>query len=115
LGNVPALLSAIKKTCSRHDLEWVAYGHAGDGNMRCTIVGPDSDNWKEALHEAQEEIYGQVLALGGTLSGEHGIGFKRKGYMKLFLDDAQIELIKRVKLAFDPLNILNPGKMVEWM
>jgi len=115
LGNVPALLSAIKKTCSRHDLEWVAYGHAGDGNMHCTIVGPDSDNWKEALHEAQEEIYGQVLALGGTLSGEHGIGFKRKGYMKLFLDDAQIELIKRVKLAFDPLNILNPGKMVEWM
>ena len=52
--------------------------------------------------------------MGGTLSGEHGIGFKRKDYMKFFLDKEQIELIKRVKLAFDPKNILNPGKLVEW-
>jgi glycolate oxidase len=52
--------------------------------------------------------------MGGTLSGEHGIGFKRKGDMKLFLDKKHLELIKRVKLAFDPDNILNPGKLIEW-
>jgi len=111
---VPALLAAIKSVCSRMDLEWVAYGHAGDGNMHCTIAGPDTENWHEKLHEAQKEIYKKVMKLGGTLSGEHGIGFKRRGYMNFFLDKEQIELIKRVKIAFDPLNILNPGKIVDW-
>lgn len=111
---VPALLEAIKSVCDRRGLEWAAYGHAGDGNMHCTITGPDTENWRDDLHEAQKEIYAEVIALGGTLSGEHGIGFKRREYMKFFLDKEQLELIKRVKLAFDPLNILNPGKIVDW-
>ncbi len=114
IDKVPALLAAVKSVCTGRGLDWVAYGHAGDGNMHCTIIGPDSDNWREALHKAQEEIYSRVISMGGTLSGEHGIGFKRKGYMKFFLDNEQIELIKRVKLAFDPHNILNPGKIVDW-
>ncbi|MCD8162328.1 MAG: FAD-binding oxidoreductase [Synergistaceae bacterium] len=71
-------------------------------------------DWHERLHAAQERIYAELIKMGGTLSGEHGIGFKRKGYMKFFLDEAQLELIKRVKLAFDPRNILNPGKLVDW-
>ncbi len=111
---VPALLDTVKSVCDGRGFDWFAYGHAGDGNMHCTILGPDTDNWREALHEAQEEIYTKVLELGGTLSGEHGIGFKRRGYMKFFIDKEQLELIKRVKLAFDPLNILNPGKIVDW-
>lgn len=113
-NKVPALLNAIKTVCVERGLEWVAYGHAGDGNMHCTIVGPDIDNWHEILSSTQVDIYKKVLELGGTLSGEHGIGFKRKRYMKFFLDNGQLELIKRVKLAFDPNNILNPGKLVEW-
>lgn len=111
---VPDLLDAVRETAEKHGLEWVAYGHAGDGNMHCTVVAPDADDWHEVMHEVQEELYKKTLSLGGTLSGEHGIGFKRKGYMKFFLDKEQLELIKRVKLAFDPQNILNPGKIVEW-
>ena len=111
---VPLILKTIKQICKERELEYVAYGHAGDGNMHCTVIAPDTEEWHECLHEAQIEIYKKLLPMGGTLSGEHGIGFKRKDYMKLFLDKEQIELIKRVKLAFDPKNILNPGKLVEW-
>ena len=82
--------------------------------MHCTIISPDCADWHERLHKAQIEIYEKLLKMGGTLSGEHGIGYKRRGYMKYFLDEAQLELIKRVKLAFDPQNILNPGKIVDW-
>ncbi|NLD05875.1 MAG: FAD-binding protein, partial [Synergistaceae bacterium] len=114
IDRVPELLEKIKEVCLGRDLEWVAYGHAGDGNMHCTIIGPDTEDWHEVLHKAQEKIYSAVIEMGGTLSGEHGIGFKRKEFMKLFLDKNQLELIKRVKLAFDPSNILNPGKIVEW-
>lgn len=114
IDRVPDLLEKIKKVCLDRDLEWVAYGHAGDGNMHCTVIGPDTGDWHEILQKAQQEIYTAVLEMGGTLSGEHGIGFKRKKFMKLFLDKNQLELIKRVKLAFDPDNILNPGKLVEW-
>jgi glycolate oxidase len=114
IDRVPDLLEKIKKVCLDRDLEWVAYGHAGDGNMHCTVIGPETGDWHEILQKAQQEIYTAVIEMGGTLSGEHGIGFKRKKFMKLFLDKNQLELIKRVKLAFDPGNILNPGKLVEW-
>ncbi len=114
IDKVPDLLENIKAACTKAELEWVAYGHAGDGNMHCTVIGPSTENWHEVLHEVQEKIYTAVISMGGTLSGEHGIGFKRKEYMKLFLDPKNLELIKRVKLAFDPENILNPGKIVEW-
>ena len=114
IDRVPDLLEKIKKVCLERDLEWVAYGHAGDGNMHCTVIGPETGDWHEILQKAQQEIYTAVIEMGGTLSGEHGIGFKRKKFMKLFLDKNQLELIKRVKLAFDPGNILNPGKLVEW-
>ena len=114
IDRVPDLLKKIKEVCAEANLEWVAYGHAGDGNMHCTVIGPAADNWHEVLRGVQEKIYPAVISMGGTLSGEHGIGFKRKGDMKLFLDKKHLELIKRVKLAFDPDNILNPGKLIEW-
>lgn len=111
---VPELLKLLSDAAEAGGLEAIVYGHAGDGNMHCTIISPDCADWHERLHRAQIEIYGKLLKMGGTLSGEHGIGYKRRGYMKYFLDEAQLELIKRVKLAFDPQNILNPGKIVDW-
>lgn len=111
---VPELLELLSGTAETDGLEAIVYGHAGDGNMHCTIISPDCADWHERLHKAQVEIYEKLLKMGGTLSGEHGIGYKRRGYMKYFLDEAQLELIKRVKLAFDPQNILNPGKIVDW-
>lgn len=113
-ANVPQLLELLNGTAEADGLEAIVYGHAGDGNMHCTIISPDCADWHERLHKAQVEIYEKLLKMGGTLSGEHGIGYKRRGYMKYFIDEAQLELIKRVKLAFDPQNILNPGKIVDW-
>ena len=113
-ASVPELLELLRGTAEADGLEAIVYGHAGDGNMHCTIISPDCADWHERLHKAQIEIYEKLLKMGGTLSGEHGIGYKRRGYMKYFLDEAQLELIKRVKLAFDPQNILNPGKIVDW-
>lgn len=113
-ASVPKLLEMLRGETEPYGLEYITYGHAGDGNMHCTIVCPECDNWHDRLHAAQQRIYAKLIKMGGTLSGEHGIGYKRRGYMKFFLDDAQIELIKRVKLAFDPQNILNPGKLVDW-
>ncbi|MDD4160657.1 MAG: FAD-binding oxidoreductase [Synergistaceae bacterium] len=114
IDRVPDLLAKIKEVCLERNLQWVAYGHAGDGNMHCTVIGPDTEDWHEILLIVQKKIYSAVIEMGGTLSGEHGIGFKRKGFMKLFLDKKHLELIKSVKLAFDPGNILNPGKIVDW-
>lgn len=113
-ASVPKLLEMLHEETDPHGLESVVYGHAGDGNMHCTIISPDCPEWHDRLHAAQERIYTRLIKMGGTLSGEHGIGFKRKGFMKFFLDDAQLDLIRRVKLAFDPQNILNPDKLVEW-
>lgn len=113
-ASVPQLLDLLCGTAEADGLEAIVYGHAGDGNMHCTIISPDCADWHERLHEAQTEIYEKLIKMGGTLSGEHGIGYKRRGYMKYFLEEAQLELIKRVKLAFDPQNILNPGKIVDW-
>ena len=113
-ASVPALLEMVRSETAPYGLEYVTYGHAGDGNMHCTLICPECPDWHEKLHAAQERVYAKLKKMGGTLSGEHGIGYKRKDYIKFFLDDAQIELIKRVKLAFDPQNILNPGKLVNW-
>ncbi|MDO5114877.1 MAG: FAD-linked oxidase C-terminal domain-containing protein [Synergistaceae bacterium] len=113
-ADVPALLELLNDTARSEGLECVAYGHVGDGNMHCTIISPECGDWHERLRAAQLRIYEKLVGMGGTLSGEHGIGYKRREYMKYFLDEAQLELIRRVKLAFDPQNILNPGKLVEW-
>ncbi len=77
------------------------------------LIKDDNPNWKEILEKAKIELYKETKELGGTLTGEHGVGLKRKRYLPIFLDSAQIELIKRIKLAFDPNLILNPGKIVD--
>uniref|UniRef100_UPI0026382A33 FAD-binding oxidoreductase n=1 Tax=Aminiphilus sp. TaxID=1872488 RepID=UPI0026382A33 len=75
------------------------------------IRKPRAD-WHEVMDRALRDLYRTVRRLGGTLSGEHGIGLKRRKYMEEVMDTAQIALIRRVKQAFDPNNILNPGKIV---
>ena len=83
--------------------------------MHVTLyVDEENKNWREIIEKARRDMYDMVKRLGGTLTGEHGVGLKRLMYAPQFLDAAQIELIRRVKLAFDPNNILNPGKIVPW-
>ncbi len=111
---IPDLLEEVHRLTEAYSLESVTFGHAGDGNLHINLlVPPENSDWEETIEKARLELYQTTRLLGGTLSGEHGIGLKRRGYLKHFLDPSQIELIRRVKKAFDPNLILNPGKIIE--
>ena len=112
---VPDLLEAVDALCRKWDMEAANYGHVGDGNIHVNLLmADDRPHWHDDMERAQLELYATVKELGGTLSGEHGIGLKRKAYLPRFLDAAQLDLMRRVKSAFDPNGILNPGKLVLW-
>ncbi|MDR1730553.1 MAG: FAD-binding oxidoreductase [Synergistaceae bacterium] len=112
---VAEFLARLPRVAENHRATFNAFGHIADGNIHITIF-PKEAAPEEELHRRADplrrELYGQVRDLGGTLSGEHGIGLKRKDYAGIFLDEAQLRLMKRVKNAFDPNNILNPSKLV---
>ena len=93
-----------------------SYGHAGDGNLHTTLVKNPKmtmEEWYETEEKALKEFYAVVKSLGGTISGEHGIGSKRKPYMPIVTDDAQFDLMRKIKNALDPNNIMNPGKIFD--
>ena len=114
-SEIPEFMNELARLCAERGLGYASYGHLGDGNMHVTIyLDGENSGWHEIIEGARIELYGIVKRLGGTLTGEHGVGLKRLEYVPLFLDEAQIDLIRRVKLAFDPNNILNPGKIVPW-
>lgn len=104
-----------------HDLEKAfdvrirSFGHAGDGNLHVYVLrdGLDEETWKEKLSAVFECMYRRARELEGVVSGEHGIGFAKKPYMFEQYDEAYITLLKNIKLAFDPKNILNPGKVCQ--
>jgi len=109
---LPELLTGIKDVGSRHDLRIVSFGHSGDGNVHVNIIKDVSEEeWKARDPAAAGEIYRLAVELGGMVTGEHGIGLTRRKYLSLGLDDPQIETMRRIKEAFDPEGILNPGKI----
>lgn len=114
-STIPALIKGSEEIATKHSLEMIAFGHAGDGNVHVTFLKGDKseDHWHEHLSPALTELYELSRDLGGCISGEHGIGLKRKKYLPIILNNAQVNLIKGVKRAFDPNNILNPGKIVD--
>jgi glycolate oxidase len=116
IARIPQLIPFLAELQQKHDVRIPCYGHAGDGNLHATIVKKAETEmaaWKETLPLLLAELYRKVAELGGTISGEHGIGHKRKKYMPLVLSETEIELMKKIKRAFDPNNILNPGKMFD--
>ena len=116
IAKLPELLPKIALAAEAHNVIIPCFGHAGDGNIHSTIVKkPDMemDEWQNIQETVRLELYSLVLGCGGTISGEHGIGHKRKKYMHLALDPVTIELMKRIKRAFDPQVILNPGKIFD--
>ncbi|MHC4985928.1 MAG: FAD-binding oxidoreductase [Planctomycetota bacterium] len=93
-----------------------SYGHAGDGNLHTRITPPSGwseEKWLQTVPQIQQDLYELTARLGGRLSGEHGIGHKRKGHMVTFLTPATLDAMRAVKRAFDPNNILNPGKVFD--
>ncbi|HPS59507.1 MAG TPA: FAD-linked oxidase C-terminal domain-containing protein, partial [Spirochaetota bacterium] len=88
------------------------FGHAGDGNLHPTILTDESNKEEmERVHQAVDEIFKVAISLGGTLSGEHGIGMAKSKYMELQFGSAGLNVMKKIKDALDPDNIMNPGKM----
>jgi len=110
---LPKLLAGIKEIGSKYGFKSVCYGHAGDGNLHVNIIKGDmSDaNWNTEVSKGIREIFELTVALKGTLSGEHGIGFVQKNYMDIAFSVVQLDLMKGIKAVFDPNGILNPGKI----
>jgi len=110
---LPVLLEGVKSIGRKYGFDSVCYGHAGDGNLHINILkrGLSSELWESMLPSAIREIFELTVSLGGTLSGEHGIGWVQKDYMDLAFTDVGIRLQQSIKAVFDPQGILNPGKM----
>jgi glycolate oxidase len=115
IAEIPKVVSGLEQIGARHGVQIPCYGHAGDGNLHATpVMNPDWTlaEWHDRLPDILTEIYSLVSSLGGTISGEHGIGHKRLRYMSLVMDPAQLAMMRAVKLALDPNLVLNPGKLV---
>lgn len=110
---LPKLLKGVKDIGKKYGFESVCYGHAGDGNLHINIVkGTMTDeNWKSEVPKGIRELFELTVALKGTLSGEHGIGYVQREYMDIAFSKVQLELMERIKFVFDPNGILNPGKI----
>jgi len=111
---LPRLLEGVKRIGARYGFSSVCYGHAGDGNLHVNIIRGDLDDhfWEAVLPVAIREIFTLVVSLGGTLSGEHGIGLVQKDYMDIAFNSTQLDLMRGIKNAFDPQVIMNPGKVL---
>ena len=112
-AELPKLLKGVKKIGEKYGFQSVCYGHAGDGNLHVNIIKGDMSDkkWNNKLHKGIREIFTLTKNLGGTISGEHGIGLVQKPYIDIVFSKKEIEIQKEIKKIFDPNNILNPGKI----
>jgi glycolate oxidase len=111
---LPALLKGIKQLAAQHDVRIICFGHAGDGNVHINVLKDDMphERWETLVPVVARSIYELALPLGGTITGEHGIGYTRRQYLAMDLEPAQIDILARIKRAFDPNLVLNPGKVI---
>ena len=110
---LPELLSGVKEIGKKYGFESICYGHAGDGNLHVNIIKGDltQKQWDNELPLAIREIFQLTVSLGGTISGEHGIGWVQKDYMDIAYQDVELNLMREIKKVFDPKNIMNPSKI----
>lgn len=111
---LPRLLAGVKEIGKRHGFRSICYGHAGDGNLHINILREQLpvEFWEKQLPLAIRELFELTVGLGGTLSGEHGIGLVQREYMDIAFNARQLEMMRGIKRVFDPGNILNPGKVL---
>jgi glycolate oxidase len=112
-SELPELIHGIKDIGKRYGFESICYGHAGDGNLHVNIIkGTMSDlDWNTKLKLGIREIFELTVALGGTISGEHGIGSVQREYMDIKFSKAHLDIMRGIKSVFDPNGILNPDKI----
>ena len=112
-ASLPKLIKGIKALGEKYGFDSICYGHAGDGNLHVNIIkGNMSDpDWNIKLKDGIKEIFELTVSLGGTISGEHGIGLVQKDYMYIKYSETHLNLMRAIKNVFDVKGILNPGKM----
>jgi len=112
ISKIPAMVEITRKIQKSSGLTVVSYGHAGDGNIHCNIMydKKDKDQAKRA-EQAVDELFDATLKLGGTITGEHGVGITKMKYLPREIGPLELEIMKGIKKVFDPDNILNPGKI----
>lgn len=112
---LPKLLKGVKEIGRKYGFQSVCYGHTGDGNLHINIIKGNLPNeiWKTEVPKGIRELFELTVSLGGTLSGEHGIGYVQKAYMPIAFSDTSLNLMKQIKQVFDPNDILNPGKIFD--
>ena len=112
-SRLPELLATIERIAAAHDVRCGTFGHAGDGNLHPTFVWDRGDEVAaQRVQMACEELYRAAIALGGTVTGEHGIGASRRPFLELQRGAEAVAVMRSIKAALDPLGILNPGKVV---
>jgi glycolate oxidase len=114
-AELPVLLHGVKEIGKKYGFHSVCYGHAGDGNLHVNIIKGDlsDEQWNGSLKSGIREIFELVKSLGGTISGEHGIGLVQKEYMDIIFDPISMSLMRQIKAIFDPNDILNKGKIFD--
>lgn len=114
-ATLPHLVRGVKEISARYGITSICYGHAGDGNVHVNILKGDltDEQWNSHVDDAAKEIFRLTVSLGGTISGEHGIGYSQKSFLPIALSSAELKLMKEIKRTFDPNNILNPGKIFD--
>ena len=112
-ARIPELIKGVKEISAEYGITTICYGHAGDGNVHVNILKDklDDASWEKDLDVAIRKIFALTVSLGGTISGEHGIGYSQKNYLPIALGKAELNLMKKIKLSMDPNNIMNPGKI----
>lgn len=114
-AELPALIKGVKALGKQYDFNVVCYGHAGDGNLHIRIhkEGTPNSYGDAEMAKYLRAMFELVYSLGGTISGEHGVGLIQKGYLDIVMKEANLKLMREIKRAFDPNNILNPGKIFD--
>ncbi|ADK84904.1 D-lactate dehydrogenase (cytochrome) [Desulfarculus baarsii DSM 2075] len=111
LGSLATMIRRLEGVAARRGVDIVSFGHAGDGNLHVNIMYDPADQAQtQAARQALTDVFAQTLALGGTVSGEHGVGTAKLAGAAVELDPTALELMRAVKKVFDPAGILNPGK-----
>lgn len=111
-SKIPEMFQRLKEIREKYDVHLVIFGHAGDGNLHPNIIADQRDEAEmRRVEKAVEEIFAAAIELGGTLSGEHGIGLMKAPFMEMELGKDGLHMMKLIKQAWDPQNILNPGKI----
>jgi glycolate oxidase len=114
ISGIPGMIPELERLGKKYGMQIPCYGHAGDGNLHATLVkAPETsmETWHESERLCLMELYEVTKGMGGKISGEHGIGVKRREYLKHVIDPVELSLMRAVKEAWDPNYIMNPGKI----